>query len=195
MFDLPRIASETFARSVDFHESIGSTNDRALELARSPDQSLPCLVLAEQQTGGRGRGTNAWWSSEGSLTFSVLIDASEFGLSRDIWPQISLASGLAVCEAVTEFLQYKRVQLKWPNDVFLESRKVSGLLVEVPDPKVSRIVIGIGLNVNNSVQSAPDELREIATTMSDVGLNAFEMTEVLLGVVVNFDLQIHIVLY
>ncbi|MGE3315977.1 MAG: biotin--[acetyl-CoA-carboxylase] ligase, partial [Planctomycetaceae bacterium] len=190
MFDLARIGEETFVRAFDFHETLGSTNDRAIEVARTWDGAFPYLVLTLHQTGGRGRGANVWWSSEGSLTFSLLIDASELKLPGPIWPQLSLASGLAVCEAVESFLPEKQLQLKWPNDVFLESRKVSGMLVEVPDPKASRLVIGIGLNVNNSVRTAPIELREIVTTMNDASGRPFSLTETLIAILQRLEIQL-----
>jgi BirA family biotin operon repressor/biotin-[acetyl-CoA-carboxylase] ligase len=119
-----------------------------------------------------------------------LIDASELTLPPSIWPQLSLASGLAVCEALDSFLPERTLQLKWPNDVFLDSRKVSGLLVEVPDPKVSRLVIGIGLNVNNSVRTAPAELHEIVTTMNDVAAQPFGLTDVLVAVLQRLERQL-----
>ena len=64
MFDLPRIAAQVGGH-VDYHETLGSTSDRALELAARGDLPLPLLVLAARQTGGRGRGTNRWWAAEG----------------------------------------------------------------------------------------------------------------------------------
>lgn len=190
MFDLSRIAAESFVRSIDFHDSLGSTNDRALELAIDPGRSTPCLVLAQRQTGGRGRGANSWWSSEGSLTFSVLVDGLERNLPAGNWPLVSLAAGLAVCEALDAWHVDRELKLKWPNDVFLDGRKVSGLLVEIPDPKLSRLVIGIGINVNNSFETAPTELRAIATAMSDVESRTFELTDVLIRVLTALDAQL-----
>ena len=83
--DLARIQSETYLRAVEYHRQLPSTNDLALELAPRDDVELPLLVLTEQQTAGRGRGENQWWSSAGTLTFSLLIEAEANGLRPDRW--------------------------------------------------------------------------------------------------------------
>ena len=69
-FDLDRLGAETFVAQVQFHETIDSTNTAALAASEQEDLQLPLLVLAGEQTAGRGRGSNTWWSATGSLTFS-----------------------------------------------------------------------------------------------------------------------------
>src|SRR5438093_8998371 len=100
MFDLGRIESCGLVARIDYHESIGSTSDRAMELGALDEAELPLLVLAERQTAGRGRGTNRWWSDEGALTFSLVLEASHQRLPPTRWPQVALMAGLAVCEAL-----------------------------------------------------------------------------------------------
>src|SRR3954452_9524865 len=100
MFELSRIVDSGLVARVDYHESIGSTSDRALELGASDDGPLPLLVLAERQTAGRGRGENRWWSADGALTFSLLLAAPRERLPVTDWPKIALVSGLAVCQAL-----------------------------------------------------------------------------------------------
>jgi len=187
MFDLRRIAGETFVRDVEYHPALGSTNDRALELALQPDLATPHLVLAEQQTSGRGRGANVWWSARGALTFSLVLDADSHGLPRASWPQTSLAAGLAVLQALQEFAPGNGWRLKWPNDVFLDGRKASGLLVEVPATASGRLVVGVGVNVNNSLQSAPASLAELATSLIDATGGAHDLTGVLVRVLAHLE--------
>ena len=98
--DADAIRAATFVRHVEIHDTLGSTNDRAAELARDPNVELPALVVARQQTAGRGRGDNTWWSADGALTFSVLLDTVAFGISASNWPQLSLATAVAVCDAL-----------------------------------------------------------------------------------------------
>ncbi|TWU08687.1 Bifunctional ligase/repressor BirA [Symmachiella macrocystis] len=181
-FDLDRIASETFIQSIDFHETLASTNDRGLQLANDPFVVTPSLVLTPAQTGGRGRGANRWWSTAGALTFSVLVspDVVELPVARH--PQISLTVGVAVCEALRQRFPQADIGLKWPNDVFLHEKKVCGILVEVPPQRRDILVIGIGLNVNNSLKSAPAELQATATSLSDAVGNKFELSEILIEV-------------
>jgi len=190
--DLQRIVAETFIARIDFHQEIGSTNDRALELAHEAEDPFPLLVLAESQTAGRGRGTNQWWSSNGALTFSILLATDVAGLPTERWPQVSLTVGLAVCEALEELLArgvpaasletLPPVQLKWPNDVTIEGRKICGVLIEVPRGRTDRLLIGIGLNVNNSVENAPEELQGTATALCDLTGRQFVITDVLIEI-------------
>jgi BirA family biotin operon repressor/biotin-[acetyl-CoA-carboxylase] ligase len=159
---------ETFLRGVEHHAEIASTNDRALELCARAELPVPFLVIADHQTAGRGRGANRWWSSDGAILFSVIVDATEYGLPASRWPQISLTAGAAVCQTLQRLLGPKAtVGLKWPNDVWLNGRKAAGILVEIPAARRGRLVIGIGLNVNNSFESAPFELQPLATSIRD----------------------------
>ncbi len=183
--DLRRIEAETFVRHVEFHRELPSTSDLALELAAGERIASPLLVLVEHQSTGRGRGTNRWWSLRGSLTFSLVVEAAD-DLPMDRWPHISLTSGLAVCDALAAFAPQLDVGLKWPNDVFLGGLKACGILVEVP-PRRRRFVIGIGINVNNSFAAAPDELRTIATSLYDTTQRHFELTDVLIAVLGQFE--------
>ncbi len=182
--DLRRLRTETFLREVEPHAEIGSTNDRALSLCEIDDLPIPYLILTERQTAGRGRGANRWWSSDGALLFSVIIDATDYALPESRWPQISLTVGVAVCEVLESLAQITHskshtVGLKWPNDVWLNRRKACGILVEVPPTRCGRLVIGVGLNVNNSFDSAPADLQLHATSLLDETEIAFDRTSVL----------------
>src|SRR6266478_5912911 len=114
-------------------------DDRALELCGQADLPVPFLVLAERQTSGRGRGSNRWWSNDGALLFSLIIDAAEYGLPEARWPQLSITAGASVCEALTSFVNAGIIRLKWPNDVWLNGRKTCGILVEVPAARRGRL--------------------------------------------------------
>lgn len=190
IFDLERIVSETFVEQVRFYEMVDSTNNAAIEYCRSDDLRTPLLVVAEQQTAGRGRGTNQWWSAPGALTFSLVIRPADLGLDERLWPRASLTTGLSVCLAINELLPRDNSQLKWPNDVFLHDRKVCGVLVEVGPQPAETLVLGIGVNVNNSFQTAPDELRSIATSLVDVTGQAFCLNQVLIAVLRQLEIQL-----
>jgi BirA family biotin operon repressor/biotin-[acetyl-CoA-carboxylase] ligase len=90
-----------------------------------------------------------------------------------------LAAGVAVCETIASHSSGV-VGLKWPNDVWLNDRKVCGILVEVPAVQRGRLVIGVGLNVNNSFAAAPAELQSIATSMRDESGDEFDRTALLI---------------
>jgi BirA family biotin operon repressor/biotin-[acetyl-CoA-carboxylase] ligase len=180
-FDLHRVRCETFVRHLEFHEEIDSTNSRGLALAGNAIE-FPALVLANRQTAGRGRGNNRWWTDDGGLALSLLLDSKYLSVPPIRWPWISLTTGLAVAEAVSGIVPGADVRLKWPNDVFLNGRKVCGILVETASHHAGFVVIGIGLNVNNSVTTAPMELRSIATSLVDIAGGSFDLTGVLIAV-------------
>lgn len=183
--DWDRVLRSTFVRQVEFHREIRSTNDRALELARQAGRQYPLLVLAEEQIAGRGRGANRWWAGRGALTFSLLLETQALDLPPRRWPQASLTAGLAVSEAIETMLADRCVQLKWPNDVYVRGRKACGILVEVPPRGDGRVVVGIGINVNNSLREAPPELQATATALCDAAQREFAVIEVLEQVLVR----------
>ncbi len=183
-----RLQSDTFLRGAEYHAEIASTNDRAMELCADAELLVPYLVSADHQTSGRGRGANRWWSSDGAVLFSVIVDAADYGLPESRWPQISLTVGAAVCQTLQVVLgPATSVGLKWPNDVWLNGRKAAGILVEIPAARRGRLVIGVGLNVNNSFEAAPPELLKLATSMRDETGIESDRHEVLVRLLRQFD--------
>jgi BirA family biotin operon repressor/biotin-[acetyl-CoA-carboxylase] ligase len=183
-----RICQNTFIRSVEFYSELGSTNDRGLDLAAAESPlEMPVLIWAIKQTSGRGRGANRWWAAEGALTFSVMLDPQMFSLPMERWPLVSLTTGLAVSAALQDLLPHAELGLKWPNDVFLYDRKVCGILVEIPPRQSGKLVLGIGINVNNSLSSAPEEIRSKATALCDASNRVWDLEEVLTTVLKRLD--------
>jgi BirA family biotin operon repressor/biotin-[acetyl-CoA-carboxylase] ligase len=184
MFDLPRISGAGLVRHVDWHESLGSTNDRALELAARGGEP-PLLVLTERQTGGRGRGTNRWHSAPGALTFSLVLDASAEVVAPGDLSQAALVAGLAVCEALEGLAPQAAWRVKWPNDVYADGRKLCGILCESAQLREGRLVIGIGINVNNSLSAA--DLPFAAGALVDLDGQVRDLTTVLIAVLARLE--------
>jgi len=155
-------------RHVEWHEQLGSTQDRARELVADGTLPVPFLIGADLQIGGRGRGKHRWWTGQGALAMSLVVDPTEFTAERGspLPPQLALAVGVAVCHAVRGLLPLENVGLHWPNDVYVGQRKLSGILTEVLSPR--RVIIGIGLNSNNTLDEAPTELRATVVTLRDL---------------------------
>ncbi len=178
-FALDRLTAETFVKRVDYHHQVESTNDVGLKLCEDGGLETPVLVLTENQTAGRGRGSNQWWSTAGALTFSLVVDAEQIGLPQVLWPRASMTAGLAVCETLEQLLPGQEIGLKWPNDIHLNARKVCGILVEVGLKESNCLVVGIGLNVNNSLADAPEPLKSMANSMFNVTDRQHDLTDVL----------------
>lgn len=178
MYDTERIVRETFVVAVEHHPTIGSTNSRAAECAAQTDLTLPLLVLADQQTAGRGRGTNRWWTGQGALALSLLVDAQTVGADSGPSPLVALATAVAIVDTIAPRLPNHPVGIHWPNDVLAADRKLAGILIEVlPD---RRHVIGIGLNTNNTLADAPPELRNTAATMRDLAGQPCDQMDILI---------------
>ena len=183
-----RLMTDTFLASVEQHESLGSTNDRAKILAREAGTDLPALILAHQQTAGRGRGTHRWWTGPGSLAFTLLLNADSWDISRDRISLTALVAGIALVEALLprmtascgtpqEGREVPLVGLHWPNDVYIGNRKLAGILVEMPTK--SRLVVGVGVNTNCRLADAPSELRDRVATLLDQTGEAQDHTSLL----------------
>lgn len=184
-FDLARLLEESFVREIEFRRECVSTNDLAL----SPDaeRKSPTLVLTDSQTGGRGRGSNQWWARDGALTFSLRLEPTEFSVAHAQWPLVSLTTAIAVADTLAQFAPEQTVGLKWPNDVFLNGRKVCGILVEPPPGSTSELVIGVGINVANSLSDAPVDVQKTATSILDETNTEFSPSDVLLGFLQHFE--------
>ena len=116
------------------------------------------MRTAASQTAGRGRGGNRWWTGPGSLAFSLLTKIDTAEVVRGSVPLAALAAGITVVEAVRPLLSERSVGLHWPNDVYVDKRKLAGILIESPSP--DRLVVGVGINTNCRLADAPEELRE-----------------------------------
>jgi BirA family biotin operon repressor/biotin-[acetyl-CoA-carboxylase] ligase len=148
---------------VEWLASIDSTSNRLKELARggAPEWTV---VLADVQTGGRGREGRTWISPPGGLYLSVLLRPrlEKVGL-------LPLAAGVAVAEAAGEL--GVRTELKWPNDVLASGRKLAGILSEAASGTVGVewVALGIGLNVSQDPGSLPPEMRDDVTSLAAEG--------------------------
>jgi BirA family biotin operon repressor/biotin-[acetyl-CoA-carboxylase] ligase len=131
--------------SLHYFETIGSTNDAAKELARA-DAVHGTLVVANEQTAGRGRGDKRWLTPRGSALALSLVMRPQPALEERVGI-IGCMAALAVQEAVS--LAGAQGEIKWPNDVLLNGRKVAGILVEAAwqGSNLASLVIGIGVNV------------------------------------------------
>ena len=143
-------------QTLEYYDEIPSTNDRVQELLRQPTKpKLPCLVVAKRQTAGRGRGNKRWWSSEGAILMSLGFELSPEFLTRDQLPTFSAATAQSVTHVLTRYLPQHKLEVHLPNDVYVDGKKICGILLESPSPLYA--ILGIGLNVNNRLHDVPPE--------------------------------------
>jgi BirA family biotin operon repressor/biotin-[acetyl-CoA-carboxylase] ligase len=139
-------------------ETIGSTND----YVKAHHRELVdfCYVQTDRQTAGRGRLGREWVDQGGAALFSVLLKSH---LQPAMADQVPLVAAMAVHKTVSNYLM--NAQIKWPNDIVLDGRKLAGILVEAifEGERLEALIVGIGINVNNLV--FPPELEGQAISM------------------------------
>lgn len=144
-------------------DSLPSTNLEAARRASEDANEGLCIVAAEQ-TQGRGRLGRQWASPKGAgLYFSIVLHPT---LPLSSWPLLTLMSALAVRDALLETSNLN-VDIKWPNDVIANEKKLCGILAETVDTSSgSAVVVGIGINLTQD--SFPAELEDVATSVQAV---------------------------
>lgn len=148
--------------TIHHYTTIGSTNDQLKRMLDAPE--FTC-VTADEQTAGRGRRDRIWHSAPGEgLYLSVLLRPE---ISAEKFPLLSLMAAVAVAEAVLTQAEslHPHLDIKWPNDVLVNERKLSGILIEstTVSHEPPRVIVGIGVNLNH--QSFPPALNDLATSL------------------------------
>lgn len=170
-----RLKTHLIGKPLHFFDVIDSTNTYAMQLARE-GASEGTVVVADTQSGGKGRLGRAWVSPAGvNLYCSTILRPS---VPAEFAPQMNLVAAVAVAEAIVEVCGITPT-IKWPNDVLLKGKKVCGILSEMQTSQTSEdtlkaIVVGIGVNLNVRRDAFPEELREKA---SSVLLSTGELVE------------------
>jgi BirA family biotin operon repressor/biotin-[acetyl-CoA-carboxylase] ligase len=170
--------------TVEVLPQVDSTNTELMRRARA-GQLDPVLLVAERQTAGRGRLGRAWHGEPGAaLTFSLglLLDPAD-------WSGLSLAVGVALAEAL-----HPAIRLKWPNDLWMDDRKLAGILIETaaaPAPARGRYaIVGVGVNVlvppADGLSTRPAGLQELEPTL-DAGAALLRIAPALVGAAKAFE--------
>ena len=158
----PLLNTHDLGRELHCYDELGSTNDRAKELAEEGAEHGE-IVVAEAQTAGRGRRGREWVSpARKNLYFSVIL-RPELPPSRAA--ELTLVASIAICDAARQ--AGVDAGIKWPNDVLASGKKLAGILTELaaePD-RVHWAVVGVGVNVNARPEDFPEELRGEATSL------------------------------
>ncbi len=159
---LPFLTCQRFGTTIDYHTMATSTNmlAKALALEGAPEG---CVVVADAQSGGKGRMGSTWISPPGvNLYFSLILRPAVPSIRV---PQLTLLLAVAIHRAVTDLSPGLAAMIKWPNDILVNGKKLCGVLCEMQsEPEMTHFVVaGIGINVNQC--DIPPELKESATSL------------------------------
>ncbi|UII54613.1 biotin--[acetyl-CoA-carboxylase] ligase [Cytobacillus spongiae] len=157
------LKTNTLGQQIHYEESVESTQKIAHRLAydEAPEGTL---VVAEEQTCGRGRMDRAWHSPKYTGIWMSLILRPNIPPPKA--PQLTLIAAVAVVQAMEQMTSLTP-QIKWPNDILIAGKKVTGILTELQadSDRIISVIIGIGMNVNQKEEDFPEELRKIATSL------------------------------
>ncbi|MFB9329613.1 biotin--[acetyl-CoA-carboxylase] ligase [Paenibacillus aurantiacus] len=160
---LGNLQGTTLVSGIKLFETTDSTQNIAHKLAEEGAEE-GTLVIAEQQTSGRGRMGRAWVSPAGKgIYMSMVLRPS---LPLQFAPQLTLLAAVALCRALKELVPVE-IGIKWPNDLLINGKKISGILLEssAEDERIRHVIMGIGISVNLTIEDYPSELAEIATSL------------------------------
>ena len=178
------LQTQIIGKEMHYEPSVDSTNRIAKALAYH-GAAEGTIVVAEEQTGGKGRLERNFFSPRGKGIWFSIILRPKF-LPHDA-PKFTLMAAVAVVEAMNRFKL--KAGIKWPNDIMFDNRKLVGILTEMSGEfaKISYLIIGIGINVNISRDEFPAELQPIAASISEMNGGEISRVEFLRAVLEEFD--------
>jgi len=153
------LKTKFIGKKIVLYKSTSSTNDIAAEYAKAGAVNNGLVVLAEEQSRGRGRRGHRWFGGAGrSVLCSVLL--FDVGIPLEL---VSLGVSVGVAEAVSR-VAGRPAGIKWPNDIFINGKKVGGILIE-RFGRGGNYIVGIGVNCNQSSEELGEQLQGIATSI------------------------------
>ncbi len=178
-----RLETEWAGNTVVYAEVVDSTNNLAKRLGEE-GKSHGTLAIAEEQTAGKGRRGRSWSAPPGlGLWMSLLLRPN---LNPSCASMLTLVSGLSVTRAIEEVTGLK-VQIKWPNDIVYEGKKICGILTEMSAEMegIHYVVVGIGINVN--IEEFPEELKQKATSLKIICGKKIDRVEIVTAFLKYFE--------
>jgi len=158
------LRTRRFGKEIEYYQRLGSTNLEAWDLIENNEASHGMIVITDNQFQGKGRNGKSWFMSPSKGLAMSLVMLEPLSLKKA--ELISIAAGVAVAKALKN--RGGKPKLKWPNDILLGSKKCGGILCEsrISGQTVNSMVIGIGLNINETENDFPEKLSQSATSLS-----------------------------
>ena len=178
------LRSAVFGHRIVYYPTIGSTNDCALDLAAAGEPE-GVIVLAEEQTSGRGRRERTWSSQSRMGIYVSIILRPDVPATRA--PLFTFTAAVAVAEALRDACRVP-AGIKWPNDVVVGRRKVAGILAESrgSDPRIREMVMGIGVNVNQTMEDFGPLAERATSVRAELG-TAVDRVPILAAILEGFE--------
>lgn len=179
------LKTERLGRNVRYEETVASTQPIARRLA-GEGAAEGTIVTCEEQTAGKGRLSRNWHSPKSSGIWMSLILRPEIPFQDA--PQLTLVAAAAIARAVEKETAIKP-EIKWPNDLLINRRKITGILTELQaeSDRIHSVIIGIGMNINQDSADFPAELKEIATSLYAETGQKFNRARLISSILFEFE--------
>lgn len=157
------LTTKFIGKDVHYEETVDSTQKIAHRLAYN-DAPEGTVIIAEEQVTGRGRMARRWHSPKYTGIWMSIILRPNIPLPKA--PQLTLLTAVAIVQAIEE-LTGLIPEIKWPNDILIKGKKVTGILTELEAEadRINSVIIGIGINVNQTKEDFPSDIQQIATSL------------------------------
>jgi BirA family biotin operon repressor/biotin-[acetyl-CoA-carboxylase] ligase len=189
---MKRLHTLFIAKIIHFYKEVGSTQDLAISLVKKKLENVHgTVIIAERQRNGKGRIDRKWISPKGGVWLSVILKPKIKAAQATLLP---IVAALAVCDTINQKTNLNS-KIKWPNDIVIEGRKVSGTLadISIDNENIEYVVIGIGINANvnvskiirhvsNNICPKPGTLKitSLKKELSGKNVNITDLTQMLL---------------
>lgn len=181
------LSTDFIGQVIQYYPKLDSTNTKAWELIAKNSEN-GTVIITDNQLKGRGRQSNKWFSTHGkSITFSIIMYPNALPSQINLY---SLIAGLAITDCLIEYDIH--AQLKWPNDILINGKKVGGILCEskISGGVIKSLVIGIGLNVNETIDDFPKNLRLNATSLMIEDGKQYQLEIILTNILDHLEFRI-----
>ena len=180
------LRTKELGKKVEYYNRLDSTNEEAWELIEEEHKNQHgTIVITENQIKGKGRKENSWSMVAGKgLAISIILDKKYPANHSSL---ISLATGIAVVESLKK--RSVECSLKWPNDIYYQEKKLGGILCEskIKKDAIDKIVVGVGINVNETIEEHPKDLQKALTTMSSITNHAHQRELIIAEFINSFE--------
>jgi len=179
-----KLETDFIGREIHYFRKLSSTNTTAKEQAKKRAKE-GTTIIAETQTNGKGRLNRRWISPKGGIWLSIILRSK---VTAEDAAKITVTTALAVAKTLL-ILYGLKAQIKWPNDVLIQNKKICGILVEatLKEKTVDSLVVGIGLNANFTLRDLPQGLQTTATTLEEVLKKKVELEELICLILREFE--------
>ena len=182
------LRTKELGKNIEYYNRLDSTNTEAWELV-GEDENHGTIVITENQTNGKGQKNKTWGMVPGkSLVFSLILTKN---YPVDHSGLICLSVSLALIESLNK--RGLDAQLKWPNDLLIDGKKIGGILCETKIEKndIKNMVIGVGVNVNESIAEHDESIQKILTTMFEVSKHPHQRELIVAEFINSFELMLN----